>query len=135
MKKEHIAQVLTTCLFLSFLCLTGCSTSTAPAGAAAAENRSLAPQRVDIRGTIVMRRYDQGQVMLEVDGFAPSPDSRYTRAYVLVQPTAQIIGSDGGSVSISEIQQGQNVAILLRGRGKGNNVGMGIARKVWIEGF
>ncbi|MGV3586485.1 MAG: hypothetical protein ACO1OF_05760 [Adhaeribacter sp.] len=79
-----------------------------------------------------MRQYSQGQVVLEVEGF-PSQDSRYNRAYVLVLPTTQIIGPEGKSISLSELQQGQNVAVLLRSGGKGNLVGMGIARKMWIE--
>lgn len=79
-----------------------------------------------------MSRYDQGQVILEVEGF-PSQDSRYNRAYVLVVPTTQIIGIDGQSISLSELRQGQNVAILLRGGGRGSLVGLGVARKVWVE--
>jgi hypothetical protein len=134
MKKEQLARILMTLFCLATIWLSACRTSTAPAGTAA-ERESLAPQRVDIRGTITMRRYDQGQLILEVEGFGPTADSRYTRAYVLVRPTAQIIGPDGGSVSLSEIQQGQRAAILLRGRGQGDAVGMGIARKMWIEGF
>ena len=99
---------------------------------ATAGRKSLAPQRVDIRGSIIMKRYNQGQVVLEVEGF-PSQYNRYNRAYVLVLPTTQIVGSEGSSISLSELQQGQNVAILLRSGGKGNQVGMGIARKMWIE--
>lgn len=72
--------------------------------------------------------------MLEVEGF-PSQESRYNRAYVLVLPTTQIISPEGDPVSLSELQQGQNVAILLRSGGKGNLVGMGIARKMWVEEF
>ncbi|GEO02597.1 hypothetical protein AAE02nite_02610 [Adhaeribacter aerolatus] len=79
-----------------------------------------------------MRRYNQGQVVLEIDGF-PSQNTRYNRAYVLVLPTTQIIGPDGKSISLSELQQGQNVAVLLRSGGKGNLVGMGVARKMWVE--
>lgn len=73
--------------------------------------------------------------MLEVDGF-PSQGSRYNRAYVLVLPTTQIIGPDGKSVGLNELQQGQRVAVLLRSGGRGNLVGLGIARKMWVaEGF
>ncbi|MFD2999334.1 hypothetical protein ACFS7Z_03090 [Pontibacter toksunensis] len=120
---------------LSTVWLSGCQTSSSTAGTAntaTAEKRGLAPQRVDIRGSITRSQYDQGQVMLEVEGF-PSPDSRYNRAYVLVQPTTQIIGIDGKSISLSELRQGQNVAILLRNGGQGNFVGLGVARKVWVE--
>ncbi|GAB3528994.1 hypothetical protein GCM10027443_07550 [Pontibacter brevis] len=70
--------------------------------------------------------------MLEVEGF-PSQDSRYNRAYVLVEPITQIVGVDGKPISLSELRQGQNVAILLRNGGMGNLVGMGVARKVWLE--
>lgn len=120
------------CLFAT-ISMSGCQTSTNATSTATAENRSLAPERVDVRGSITMRRYDQGQVILEVEGF-PSQNSRYNRAYVLVEPITQIIGTDGQSISLSELQQGQNVAIVLRGGGKGNNiVGLGVARKLWVE--
>ncbi|ARS34585.1 hypothetical protein [Pontibacter actiniarum] len=120
-------------LLLTTLSLTGCRTSTSATDAATAEGQRLSPQRVDIRGTIVTSRYDQGQVMLEVEAFGASPESRYNRAYVLVLPTTQIIGPDGQSISLSEIRQGQHAAVLIRGGGQGNQVGMGVARKVWIE--
>lgn len=124
--------------FLVALWISACQTSTAPAGTAGPateEKKGLAPQRVDIRGSIILRRYHQGQVMLEVDGF-PSQGSRYNRAYVLVLPTTQIIGPDGKSVGLNELQQGQRVAVLLRSGGRGNLVGLGIARKMWVaEGF
>jgi hypothetical protein len=135
MGMKKIQQGLVAFCILSTVWMTGCQTSTAPAGTAntaAAENKSLAPQRVDMRGSIITSRYDQGQVMLEVEGF-PSPESRYNRAYVLVQPTTQIVDPDGQSMSLSELRQGQNVAILLRGGGRGNLVGLGVARKVWVE--
>ena len=93
----------------------------------------MAPQRVDIRGSVLSARYSDGQVVLEVENFAPSPDSRYNRAYVLVLPTAQMVGPEGRSISISELRQGQNVAIMLRGGGEGNRVGLGVARKLWVE--
>jgi hypothetical protein len=70
--------------------------------------------------------------MLEVDSNA-STDSRYRRAYVLVMPSTQIADVEGRSISLSELQQGQNVAILLRSGSKGNIVGMGVARKIWVE--
>lgn len=116
--------------FLFAVGLTACQTSTAPAGTA--KQKRLAPQRVDIRGSITMSRYNQGQVMLEVEG-VPSQYVRYNRAYVLVLPTTQIIGPDGGSISLSELRQGQNAAVLLRNGGLGNLVGVGVARKMWVE--
>jgi hypothetical protein len=131
----HLQQGLIAFCFLTTVWMTGCQTSTAPAGTtntATAENKRLAPQRVDIRGSILTRRYDQGQVMLEVEAI-PSTDSRYTRAFVLVVPTTQIVDVEGRSISLSELQQGQQVAILLRSGGKGNFVGLGVARKVWVE--
>src|SRR5687768_8979583 len=131
----HLQQGLVVFCLLITGWMTGCQTSTAPAAAtntAAAENKRLAPQRVDIRGSITMKRYDQGQVMLEVEAFS-SPDSRYNRAYVLVTPTTQVVNEEGRSMSLSELQQGQQVAILLRSGGKGNLVGLGVARKVWVE--
>lgn len=133
---KQIQQGLKALSFLTLLWLSSCQTSTAPTGTAdtaTTEYRSLAPERVDIRGSITMSRYDQGQVMLEVDAFSTSPNSRYNRAYVLVLPTTQIVGPDGKSISLSELRQGQNVAILMRGGGQGNFVGLGVARKVWVE--
>ena len=127
--------LLALCLLTSSAWLSGCQTgagTTGSASTATAENRNLAPQRVDIRGSIIRRHYDQGQVMLEVDGF-PSQYSRYNRAYVLVLPTTQIIDTDGQTISLSELQQGQNVAVLLRGGGEGNLLGVGVARKLWVE--
>ncbi len=121
--------------FLSTLWLGGCRT-TSPGGSpgsATAENRSLAPQRVDIRGNVIASRYAEGQVVLEVEALAPSVDSRYQRAYVLVTPTAQMVGPDGGPISVSELRQGQRVAILLRGGGQGTLYGVGVARKLWVE--
>jgi hypothetical protein len=115
--------------------ITGCQTSNTPTGTADAatnEKNRLAPQRVDVRGSIIMSRYNQGQVMIEVEGIS-SQDSRYNRAYVLVLPVTQIISPEGSSLSLSELRQGQNVAILLRSGGRGNLVGMGVARKVWVE--
>lgn len=131
MDRKPIHKGLLGLLLLSALWLAGCQTGTAPAGTPA--NRNQAPQRVDIRGSIITTRYNEGQVMLEVEAFAPSPDSRYDRAYVLVLPTSQMLGPDGQSISLSELRMGQNVAILLRGGGKGNFVGLGVARKLWVE--
>jgi hypothetical protein len=115
--------------------LSACQTATAPAGSAGETTtgkKRLAPARVDIRGSVIMSRYNQGQVMLEVEG-VPSPNNRYNRAYVLVEPVTQIVGPNGGSLSLSELRQGQNVAVLFRGSGQGNTVGVGVARKVWVE--
>ncbi|WP_345158355.1 hypothetical protein [Pontibacter saemangeumensis] len=128
---KYIYQGLLAFCFLASLCLTGCQASTS-ANTATTESNTLAPQRVDIRGSIIRSQYDQGQVMLEVEGF-PSQNSRYNRAYVLVEPITQIIGIDGQSISLSELRQGQNVAILLRGGGNGNLLGIGVARKLWVE--
>ncbi|WP_147294275.1 hypothetical protein [Pontibacter diazotrophicus] len=127
-------QIILAFCFLITLGITGCQTSTARVGTANAPtaNNKMAPQRVDIRGSIIMSRYDQGQVILEVEGF-PSQYSRFDRAYVLVLPTTQIVGPDGQSISLSELRQGQNVAIQLRGGGQGNLVGLGVARQVWVE--
>lgn len=129
---NQIQRVLLALCFFSALWLTGCRTGTAPTNSETGR-RNLPPQRVDIRGDILATRYSDGQVILEVENFTPSPDSRYNRAYVLVIPTAQMIGSDGQSISISELFQGQKVAILLRGGGQGNLVGVGVARKLWVE--
>ncbi|MDX5481574.1 MAG: hypothetical protein LPK07_07805 [Hymenobacteraceae bacterium] len=118
---------------LAIFWLCGCSTSSTPAATKTEENRSLAPQRVDIRGSIISSRYSDGQVVVEVERLAPSPYSRYDRAYVLVMPTAQIVGINGQPLSISELRQGQYVAIILRGGGQGNRVGLGVARKLWVE--
>ncbi|SFV00415.1 hypothetical protein [Pontibacter akesuensis] len=133
---KHVRQGMVSVAVLALLWLTGCKASTPPADSSDTETtayRSSAPQRVDIRGTIVTSRYDQGQVMLEVENYTPSPESRYNRAYVLVLPTAQIVDPEGRTISLSELRQGQNVAILMRGNGQGNFVGMGIARKIWLE--
>ena len=133
MRTKYKPQILLTLLFFAALCLGGCSTSVASGSTEAEGNRSLAPDRVDIRGQIVMLRYHEGQFVLEVEGRAPSPNSRYNRAYVLVLPTTEIIGLDGKGVNMNELTQGQNVAVLLRGQGEGDFVGMGVARKMWIE--
>lgn len=119
------------CALVSFcflLALTACQKGTAPTAtthAQTTEEKRLSPQRVDIRGSIISSRYNQGQVMLQVEGIS-SQYSRYNRAYVLVLPTTQIVGSEGKSISLSELQQGQNVAVLLRSGGQGNLEGIGI---------
>ncbi|AKD04034.1 hypothetical protein POKO110462_12980 [Pontibacter korlensis] len=135
MRAILIPTLLVALFSFTALWLTGCQTSSAPADTAetTVNNRNLPPKRVDIRGSITTSRYNEGQVMLEVENFSPSPDSRYNRAYVLVLPTTQIVGPDGRSISLSEIRQGQNVAILLRGGGQGSMVGLGVARKMWVE--
>lgn len=136
MRINYIRQGVAAFCLLTTVCMAGCQTSTAPAGTAStesAENRSLSPRRVDIRGSIIRSQYDQGQVILEVEGVPSQQFSRYNRAYVLVEPITQIVGIDGQSISLSELRQGQNVAILLRGGGNGNFVGVGVARKVWVE--
>lgn len=136
MGMKHIKQILVASCLLTTVCLTACQTSTAPTGTAdteTSEYKSLAPRRVDIRGSIIRSQYDQGQIILEVEGVPSQQYSRYNRAYVLVEPITQIIGINGQSISLSELRQGQNVAILLRGGGNGNFVGVGVARKVWVE--
>jgi hypothetical protein len=135
MKNRHIIQRLLTILLVSIVFLSGCRSSSATENTGTENNRSLAPQRVDIRGQIVMLRYHEGQYVMEVEGRAPSPNSRYNRAYVLVLPTTEITGLDGQSVNMNELTQGQNVAVLLRGQGEGDFVGMGVARKMWLEEF
>lgn len=132
---KYIQQGFGQLFILVLLTLTACQTSTRAtnAGTETAASQSLAPKRVDIRGSIVMRRYDQGQVMLEIEGFTTTADSRYNRAFVLVLPTSQMFGLDGQTISLSELQQGQRVAIILRGGGKGSMTGVGVARKLWIE--
>ncbi|PSR53052.1 hypothetical protein AHMF7605_05690 [Adhaeribacter arboris] len=112
--------------------ITACKTSNTSTNSTNTANRNLAPQNVDIRGSISTRHYEQGQVMIEVESFT-AQGTRYNRAYVLVLPTTQIVGPDGQSISLSELQQGQMVAAFLRGGGKGNLVGLGVARKLWVE--
>ncbi|MHA6248405.1 hypothetical protein ACXYMU_10740 [Pontibacter sp. CAU 1760] len=133
---EQIKHTLTVFACLSMLWLASCQTTT-PTGTdengATITYKSLAPQNVDIRGSIVSRRYNEGQVVLEVEGIGYTPGSRYNRAYVLVQPVTQITDTEGKSISLSELQMGQNVAIMLRGHGSGNFVGVGVARRVWLE--
>ncbi|WP_207433654.1 hypothetical protein [Sabulibacter ruber] len=120
-----------------FGCQTAAPVGTDTSANAAADARtqnSLAPTRVDLRGTITRRVYDRGQVTIEVEGYGTDTRfSRYNRGYVLVTPVTQIVGLNGGSISLSELYEGQNVAILMRGGGRGNFVGLGVARKMWIE--
>lgn len=135
MGTSHLKQNLLLFCLLTIGWGSACRTGTAPADTAETvnvERKSLAPQRVDIRGSIIQKRYDQGQVLLEVEGF-PSPDSRYNRAYVLVTPITQIINAYGQTISLSELQNGQQVAVFLRSGGKGNLLGVGVARKLWVE--
>lgn len=131
MKAKHIQKVLASLFLISFFWLTGCQTGNAPANTAV--NRNLPPERVDIRGSIFASRYNEGQVVLEVEGTPGQLNTRYDRAYVLVLPTAQLIGPEGRAISVSELRQGQNVSILLRGGGQGNRVGVGVARKLWVQ--
>ena len=124
-----------TLIFVSTLLLSGCRTTTATETTATDDYRSLAQKRVDIRGQITTLRYHEGQYVMMVEGRAPSADSRYNSAYVLVLPTTEIIGIEGQSVNMNELVQGINVAVLLRGQGEGDFVGVGVARKMWIEEF
>lgn len=135
MRIKNVQRALVSFCFLFAFWLMACQTSTAPTGATNAETtekKRLSPERVDIRGSIIRNRYNQGQVILEVEG-TPSQYSRFNRAYVLVLPSTQIVGTDGKSIGLSGLQQGQNVAVLLRGGGQGNLEGIGIARKIWVE--
>lgn len=131
MKKMKYYTMLLLCLGITWL--SACQGSQAPADATTENRKSLAPERVDIRGSIIANRYSDGQVVLEVEGIPPSINSTYDRAYVLVLPTTQIVDQQGRSISYNELRQGQNVAILLRGGGRGNRVGIGVARRVWLE--
>ncbi|GAA4309681.1 hypothetical protein [Nibribacter koreensis] len=124
-------------ILLAFALLTGCKSSVTPTKStnapATEEAEPTVPlRRVDVRGTVIRKVYDQGQVTLEVEG-TTSQYARFTRAFVLVTPITQIIGLDGKTISMNEIYEGQNVAILLRGGGQGNLVGVGVARKLWLE--
>lgn len=135
MRMKNIRPGLLAFCFLASLWLSGCRTAPAPDNAetAAAEGRkSVAPQRVDVRGYITMSRYNEGQVVLEVEGILTA-DTRYQRAYVLVLPTTQMVDATGNPISLSELVQGKQVAILLRAGGRGNLVGVGVARKLWLE--
>ena len=130
---NNIHKLIISILLLGIMWLGSCQTGSTPAGTATDENKSLAPERVDIRGSIIASRYSDGQVVLEIEGVPPAPGSRYDRAYVLVLPTVQIIDPEGDVINFNELRQGQNVAILLRGGGQGNRVGVGVARRIWVE--
>ena len=134
MKIINVQQAILAIFLLFTICITSCQTSNVPANTntSTANRKNLPPQRVDIRGNIINRHYSQGQVMLEVEGLT-SQNTRFNRAFVLVLPTSQIVDVSGSTISLSELQIGQNVAILLRAGGKGNLVGMGVARKMWVE--
>ena len=137
MKMKTINKGFVGFYFLFLLLFAACQTNNSPttSDTTTTTNRSLAPQRVDIRGSIISKRYNQGQVFVEIESLTTlnSPNSRYNRAYVLVLPTTQIVGPDGKTLSYNDLQQGQRVAAYLRGGGKGNLEGMGIARKMWVE--
>ncbi|RNI23661.1 hypothetical protein [Rufibacter latericius] len=95
----------------------------------------FSPQRVDVRGTITQREYNQGQMLILVEGFTDR-FSRYSRAVVLVTPVTQIVGLDGKTISLSELQNGQQVAVQFRGRYRESVTGFSaqaVARKMWIE--
>ena len=134
MKIINVQQAILAIFLLFTICITSCQTSNVPTttNTSTANRKNLPPQRVDIRGSIINRHYSQGQVMLEVEGLT-SQNTRFNRAFVLVLPTSQIVDVNGSTISLSELQIGQNVAILLRAGGKGNLVGMGVARKMWVE--
>jgi hypothetical protein len=135
MRSKYQQLALVAFCFMFAFWLSTCQNGSAPMSAnngETSEKKRLSPDRVDIRGSIIRSRYNQGQVMLEVEG-TPSQNSRYNRAYVLVLPSTQIVGRDGTSISLSELRQGQDVAILLRSGGKGNLEGIGTARIIWLE--
>jgi hypothetical protein len=127
------------------LWLVGCRTA-APTGPATAENSvttedsteapipRISPKRVDIRGYITQREYNQGQMVILVEGTLDQ-NSQFSRAVVLVTPITQVIGPDGKSRNLSELAMGQYVSILFRGRfrqGAGFSA-QATARKLWIE--
>lgn len=125
------------CFYVA-LGLTACQTSSISEGTIevnttdSTATRRLSPERVDIRGFIIQDRYYQGQVTLEIEG-TPSQHTRYNRAAVLVLPTTQVIGKGGKSAGLPDLRQGQYVSVLLRSGGRGNQEGVGIARKIWLE--
>lgn len=134
---KDIINYIFSFFFFALIVLTGCTTANAPTDGTSSQSmqryNTLAPERVDVRGTIMDSRYFEGQVILEVENFAGGLDSRYRRAFVLVLPTVQILKPDGETISLHELRQGQDVAIMLRAGGRGTLVGVGEARKVWIE--
>ncbi|WP_210462474.1 hypothetical protein [Rufibacter roseolus] len=146
MKKIKTLTLYLFFLLTAGLCLTSCQT-TAPAGTentTATSNAEedttpagprFSPQRVDVRGTITQREYNQGQMLILVEGF-PDRFSRFGRAVVLVTPITQIVGLDGKTISLSELQTGQQVAVQFRGRFRESVTGFAaqaVARKMWIE--
>ncbi|WP_197088592.1 hypothetical protein [Rufibacter radiotolerans] len=125
-----------------FSCQTAAPAGSAPAESAATTTEDsteapiprLSPKRVDIRGYITQREYNQGQVVIFVEGTLDQ-DSQFSRALVLVTPITQVIGPDGKSRTLSELAIGQYVSILFRGRfrqGAGFSA-QATARKLWIE--
>ncbi|ALI99059.1 hypothetical protein [Rufibacter tibetensis] len=131
-------------ILISGLYLSGCQ-AIAPAtstDATASEESSAdagprySPDRVDVRGTITQREYNQGQMLILVEGVTDPRYSRFSRAVVLVTPVTQIVGLDGRTISLSELQNGQQVAILFRGRFRESVSGFSaqaVARKIWLE--
>lgn len=137
MNRSHLYIRLPFLFLLVLTLLTGCQRAQTPTKTTNAPSTEEAEptvplRRVDVRGTVIRKVYDQGQVTLEVEG-TTSQYARFTRAFVLVTPITQIIGLDGKTISMNELYEGQNVAILLRGGGQGNLVGVGVARKLWLE--
>ncbi|WP_181307365.1 hypothetical protein [Rufibacter sp. XAAS-G3-1] len=146
MKKIRIIMAGTLFTFLAFY-LTACQTM-APVGTDATANATgtdataemdtvirYSPQRVDVRGVISQREYSQGQMLILVEGVTDQ-NSRFSRAVVLVTPITQIVGLNGRSISLSELQNGQQVAIQFRGRFResiGGFSAQATARKMWIE--
>jgi hypothetical protein len=145
MKKIKISAAGLLLFLMSLFSWTGCQTI-APTGpdVAATDNAvegdtttyvRLAPERVDIRGVITQREYNQGQVLILVEGFV-GQNTRFSRAVILVSPITQIIGINGRSISLSELNLGQQVAVLFRGRYRESVIGFSAqatARKLWVE--
>ncbi len=138
---KNIRNALVGFSFSVMLGLSACQTTTTATETAesatsgeeeATEPKRLSPDRVDVRGFIIRDRYYQGQVTIEVEG-TPSQYVRYNRAAVLVLPTTQIVGIGGKPAGLSDLRQGQVVSIVLRAGGRGNQEGVGVARKVWLE--
>ncbi|MBC3539392.1 hypothetical protein ACFSC6_17875 [Rufibacter sediminis] len=142
--KNRLASVL---FALAAFYMTSCQT-TAPVGPDASANATVtdenavmdtlvrySPQRVDVRGTITQREYNQGQMLILVEGITDQ-NTRFSRAVVLVTPITQIVGLNGRTISLSELQNGQQVAIMFRGRYRESVSGFSaqaVARKMWIE--
>lgn len=102
--------------------------------ATSGEFRSMAPDRVDVRGFINRKVYHEGQLTIFVEG-TRGQGALYDRAWVLVTPITQIMGKNGKRISLSELSEGQRVAVTLRGRGQqlGTFAGRGIANRLWVE--